>query len=223
MDIFSPKTTHQPIMKTSAFWVLITLLFSACGPSTYLTHTWHSGQPATTQKRIVVLALVNNTNQPLRAGMEQQLAAELKNAGFDAVCACDEYDPRTFDNLTPDQAVARLKNAGAGSVLTVVMLGKSQRQFYIAGDQKNPEHDNRFFGYYKTVAERIYSPGYYVNDTRYFWESNFYNLDSNALLYTARSKSADPVSIEKMGNEYGKMIVKDMIKNQVLGLPAKAF
>lgn len=206
-------------MKSLLTSSLVSLILLSCGPGTYITSSWHGADTVAAPKKIVVLALVNSNNQPLRALMEQHLAAELKMAGYDAVCACEEFNPRSFENMPEDKAIDYLKNAGAGSVLTVVMQGKSQRQFYFAGDQKNAETSNRFFGYYKTVADRLYTPGYYVNETKYYWQTNFYNLGTGMLVYTASSKSADPVSIEKMGNEYGRMIVKDMISNHVLGLP----
>ena len=66
------------------------------------------------------------------------------------------------------------------------------------------------------MRERIYTKGYYVFNTKYFWESNLYDLKSNRLLYSAQSQSFDPVSTESLSHEYGKMIVKDMVKNKVI-------
>jgi hypothetical protein len=66
------------------------------------------------------------------------------------------------------------------------------------------------------MYERIYSEGYYATDTKYFWESNFYDLGSNQLMYSAQSQSFDPASTETLGHEYGQMIVKNMVQKNIL-------
>jgi hypothetical protein len=64
---------------------------------------------------------------------------------------------------------------------------------------------------------RVYSEGYYTEDTKYFWESNFYNLSNGPeLIYSAQSQSFERGSSKSLGREYGQMIMKDMLKNNVL-------
>ena len=61
------------------------------------------------------------------------------------------------------------------------------------------------------MYDRIYTPGYYEVSTRYFWESNLYDLSGKKLLYTVQSESFDPANASTQGHEYGKLIVSDMI------------
>jgi hypothetical protein len=75
---------------------------------------------------------------------------------------------------------------------------------------------NRFWGYSRTMYGRIYTEGYYTEDTKYFWETNLYALDKNELLYSAQSQSFDPASTERMGNEHAMMITRNMLKKDVL-------
>ena len=63
---------------------------------------------------------------------------------------------------------------------------------------------------------RIYSPGYYVTATKYFWESNLYEVESQELVYSIQTQSFDPASIGSLANEYGKMIVGNILKNDIL-------
>lgn len=56
------------------------------------------------------------------------MVGELRNLGYDATCSCDEYNPKTFENMTEEQALAKLKSSGVDAVLTVVLLDKTQER-----------------------------------------------------------------------------------------------
>ena len=57
---------------------------------------------------------------------------------------------------------------------------------------------------------------YYAESTKYFWETNLYNLDDSTLVYSAQSQTFDPTSPQNFGHEYGLMIIKDMVKQGVV-------
>ena len=77
-------------------------------------------------------------------------------------------------------------------------------------------YHRHFWGYYNTMYTRIYSPGYYVEDQRYFWESNLYDISNKELIYSVQTESYNPGSTKQLAHEYGELIVNDMIKNKVL-------
>ena len=70
--------------------------------------------------------------------------------------------------------------------------------------------------YSRTLYGRIYSPGYYTTNTRYFWESNLYDLSDGKLIYSAQSQSFEPSTSERLGKEYGKLIVDDILGKGVV-------
>jgi hypothetical protein len=193
---------------------------SGCGPSSYITSSWKAEnvQPKK-YKKIVVLGLIRESDRSLREKMEQHLVGDLKELGYNAVCSCDEYNPKAFENMSEEQAISKLRNSGVDAVLTIVLLDKTKERYYVPGRvQYSPYYvyHDRFWGYSRTMYGRIYSEGYYTVDTKYFWESNFYDLESNQLLYSAQSQSFDPSSAESMGHEYGQMIVKNMVQKNIM-------
>jgi len=199
--------------------VLLLFLLPGCS-SSRITSSWKADkvQPQAF-KKIIVLGLIREKDRHLRESMEQHLVGDLRNLGYDAICSCDEYNPKTFENMTEDEALAKLKNSGVDAVLTVVLLDKTRERYYVPGRvQYTPYliYYNRFWGYSRTMYGRIYTEGYYTEDTKYFWESNLYALEKNELLYSAQSQSFDPASTESMGDEYGRMLTRDMVKNNVL-------
>jgi hypothetical protein len=55
-----------------------------------------------------------------------------------------------------------------------------------------------------------------VVDTKDFWESNVYDMPTQQLVYSVQTQSFDPGSSESLGHEYGQLIVKDMVKKNIL-------
>lgn len=196
------------------------LLFAGCNTSK-ITSSWKAEniQPGE-YKKILVLGLINEPDRTIREQMEEHIMGDLRDLGYDAVCSCDEFNPRAFENLTEKEALAKLSNSGIDGVLTIVLLDKQKERYYEpARINYSPYgyYHNRFWGYYNTMYGRVYAAGYYVTSTKYFWESNFYNLKNGTeLLYSVQSRSFDPASTGSLSHEYGQMIVKDMVKNNIL-------
>ena len=198
------------------------LLFTglACSSSSRITSSWRSPDKAATSfKKVIVLGLIKESDRTIREEMEQYVAQELRARGQAAACACEIYGPKEFDQLTEKQALEKLKDSGVDAVLTIVLLDKTRERYYIPGHSYYTPYGiyyNRFWGYSRTIYGRIYSPGYYTTDTKYFWESNLYDMETGELLYSAQSQSFDPPSSSSMGKEYGRLIVEDLASKRVI-------
>ena len=202
--------------------LIATLLFVAagCGAGSYITSSWTASniQPQK-YKKIMVLGLIGEPDRSLRENMENHLVGDLKALGYDAVCACNEFNPKAFENMNEKEAITKLHDSGIDAVITIVLLDKTKEKYYVPGRVYYTPfviYHDRFYNYYRTMYERVYREGYYVTDTRYFWESNLYDLKDNTLLYSAQSQSFDPASSETLGHEYGKMIVKNLVAKNIL-------
>jgi hypothetical protein len=199
---------------------IIALFIIACS-STKITSSWKADDfQSKKYKKVLVLGLINDPDRTIRENMEEQLMGDLKELGYDAVCSCDEFGPKAFEKMNEKEALAKLGNSGVDAVLTIVLLDKEKEKYYVPGRVNfSPYsiHQNHFWGYYNTMYGRVYSPAYYQTDTRYFWESNFYDLTHGQdLLYSVQSRSFEPGTTKTLGHEYGQLIVKDMLKNNVL-------
>lgn len=196
------------------------LLLAGCGTTSQITSSWNANDVQQKKyKKIVVLGLIRDADRTTREKMEQHIVGDLKELGYDAVCSCDEYNPKAFEGMSEKQAIDKLRNSGVDAVLTVTLLDKEKEKYYVSGRNNyypGNIYYNHFYGYYRTMYQRVYSEGYYVTNTKYFWESNFYDLESNQLLYSAQSQSFDPASTESLSHEYGQMIIKDMVKRSVI-------
>lgn len=197
------------------------ILFLAAGcTTTRITSSWKA-QNLVPQKynKILVLGLIRETDRSLQENMENHFAEDLKEQGYQAVTSLQEYGPKYFENLDEETAVSKLKNSGIDAVVTIVLLDKEKEKRYVAGYTIYSPYGyyyNRFWGYRGTLYRRIYEPGYYVTDTRYFWESNLYDMNTQKLVFSVQTRSFDPSSSESLGHEYGQLIVSNMVKQNVL-------
>jgi hypothetical protein len=183
--------------------VLFLMVISGCGTSK-ITNIWKA-KDITPQKynKVLVLGLIKDSDRNIQEKMENHFVGDLQELGYNAVSSLKEYGPKAFDKMEEAAAIEKLKNGGVDAVLTIVLLDKEKERQYIPSN-----YGNRFWGYHNDLYMRIYQPGYYVINTKYFWESNLYEMATQKLLYS--------VQTESMGHEYGKMIVKSMVKQKVL-------
>jgi hypothetical protein len=208
---------------TKLIWIGFALFIIAagCTSTSKITSTWKAKnvEPKNYNK-ILVLGLMNVADRTIREKMEEHLAEDLNTLGYNAICACEVFDPKAFNNMTEEAAINKLKNQGIGAVLTVVLLDKQKESKYVPGNIYYSPYGyyyyNRFWGYRSTLYRRIYEPGYYVSDTKYFWESNLYDMASQQLVYSVQTQSFSPDNANILGHEYAKLIVKDIVKNKVL-------
>lgn len=199
--------------------IVLLLITTGCS-SLRITNSWKSGKLAPQKyTKIMVLGLIREVDRTLQMNMENHFVADLKSRGYDAISSLQEYGPRAFDNMDEQAAIARLKNSGVDAVITIVLLDKEKESKYVpARINYSPfgHYQNRFWGYRTVLYSRIYEPGYFVTSTKYFWESNLYEMQDQSLVYSVQTKSFDPADTESMAHEYGQLIVKTMVKENVL-------
>lgn len=207
-------------MKTSIIAGSILLLLLAGCSSSQITNSWVSpGIPAKKYTKVMVIGLFPDNNRDMREKMENHFVSDLIERGINTVSSYQEYGPKSFEALKEEDALAKLQHSGVDAVITIVLLNKEKEKYYVPGRVTYSPYtiyQRRFYGYYTTIYDRIYEPGYYSERTNLFWESNFYDVESKTLLYSVQTKSFDPGSTESLAHEYGKMIVSDMGKKGLL-------
>jgi hypothetical protein len=206
-------------MKSFLFIVYGAMLAVGC-TSTRITHSWKSSTNVPSNfQRILVVGIARQTELPMRDKMEQHLVGDLRDLGYDAVSSLQKFGPKAFRNMTEDAVVEEVQKSGFDAVITIVLLDKAKEKYYVpVRVYYSPYiiYHRRFWGYYVTMYDRVYSPGYYSTNTKYFWESNLYDLSSKELMYSVQTESFDPASTEMLAHEYGKLIVRDMVNNRIL-------
>jgi hypothetical protein len=201
------------------FMVLLVIIVAACSTSK-ITSTWKqpSAQPKYYSK-IMVIGVIKEADRTFREEMENHMVGDLRANGLNAYSSYAEYGPKGFEGMDSAAVYNKLRNDKVDAVVTIVLLDKEREKYYVPGKifySPYGGYQNRFVTYYYNMQSRIAEPGYYQEYTKYFWESNFYDLEGKQLIYSVQTESFDPSSAQTLAHEYGKMIVDNMIKTKFL-------
>jgi hypothetical protein len=207
-------------MKTIYFFLLFSVVIGSGCSTSRITNSWkESNAAAKPYKKILVLGLVGEPDRTFRMKMEEHMAGDLNDLGYNAVSSIQQYGPKAFEGMKEKEAIQQLADQGFDAVVTIVLLNKSKEKYYTPGNiyySPYSSYHMRLWGYYTIMYDRVYSPDYYTEETKYFWESNLYDLDDWKLLYSVQSESFEPESARSLAHEYGLMIVNDMVNQNVL-------
>jgi len=205
-------------IKMIGFFAMIALLASCS--STKITSSWKANNAAISHyDKVLVVGLLPPKYRNAQADMENRMVKELIKNGVNATSAFAEFGPKAFNNKNEEKMLASLRDKGYDAAITITLQDKSSEKYRSPGSvsyQPVAVYRNRFSGYYSTVYGRYYTPGYTTTETNYLWETNMYDLKSDALLYSVQSKSFNPSSTESIGKQYSKNIVKDMEKKGLI-------
>ncbi len=200
--------------------VIALVLFAGCS-STYITSTWKASEvTAKKYNKVMVVGIIREADRTVKQKMEGHLVDDLKALGYNAVSAFNVYGPRAFQDMEESMITSKLANEDVDAVLTIVLLDKEKERYYTPGRviySPYVTYHYRFPGYYRSLYYRIDEPGYYNVSTKYFWESNFYDVKENKLIYSVQTESFDPSSTDNLAHQYGQKIIDVMVKDKVLG------
>lgn len=201
------------------------VLLAACQP-TKITQSWSAKDAGPKMyKKILVLGVLNDNDRELQTKIENHLADDLRALGYMALAANKVFPAGTFAKGDTMKAVNALQNSGFDGILTIVLLDKKKERYYVPGritDYTNSDQYGAFNKYYNRVADRIYSPGYFGEETKYIWENNFYDLSAKRMIYSARSRTFDIASVSTLAHTYGQLMAESLVNKKILIKPLPA-
>ena len=170
----------------------------------------------------MVVGIIKDTGNSLREQMESHLVNDLKSIGYNAVSALNEFGENGLKGLEQEQTYVQLCNKGIDAVITIALLDSKKEKYYVPARVKyysNLYYYNRIWNYNTIQADIMAIKTSYEESTQFLWESIFFDLETLSPVYTVQTKTFDPVSLDAMSHEYGRLIIKDMLKKKML-LPA---
>ncbi len=218
---------------------IILFAFTSCAPPIELTSSW-SNKQAKVKNAPLVMVMVLGKNLTNRQYAEGYIVNELMNRGYNAKAALDVFKPEAqqYDSAS---MVALLKQNNVDMLFTTAVVEVSEKETYVPGTTErvpvgtyatpyNPyysennyyyNNSNDFYGYYNTynyatVYETRETPGYTYIDVTVILESKLFRVESPELLWFGQSKSYTTEPTTKLYETFAKIVVDDMVKNNLL-------
>jgi hypothetical protein len=200
------------------FTICSTLFFSCS--STRINSSWSlPGATAHKYTKVLVIGMTGGKDRELRENIENAVAKELNTYSINSVTASSKYGPRTFQNMSEEEAAKMVRDDGFDGVIILALLDKNQEEYYTPGKVTRTPYAvvrSRWTSNYHVLYNRVYTPGYYSTTTNYELEANFYDATKNELQYSAQATSFNPGSSESLSTDFSKSIIDDMIKKNLI-------
>lgn len=210
-------------MKHLIITFVAAIVLAGCAPGTQITGSWKNpdARTAANINTILVTALTGRTTA--RQAVENDIAAALEERGYKTIKSIDVMPPTFTGNRTPDreELLSRISDSGADAILTVALIDKETETRYVpgsAGYTPFPRfgYYGTFSGYYNTWYPTLYDPGYYEKEKVYFIETNLYDVETEALLWSAQSETYDPSSLPNFAKEFSEVVVSRLERDELL-------
>jgi hypothetical protein len=213
MKVIAKK--NNSIYQSTAFFLLLILFMSSCS-SARLSSSWSlPDATAHNYKKILVIGMTGAKDREIRGSIENAMVKKLSVHGINAQTATSKYGPRTFQNMSDDEATKLVKDDGFDGVIILALLDKNKEDYYTPGYIKHTPYAvvrSRWTSNYRVLYARVYTPGYYTTTTDYELEANFYDANTNELQYSAQISSFNPGSASALSADFSKTVIDDMIK-----------
>jgi len=209
----------------SVLTLCLIIQLSSCSSVTQINGSWK--KPGTTAQKYTKIAVIGISSDVVkRSTIENAIASNLRRAGINAVSGTNIL-PDNFidadhngkvDNKNADALKAKLTEQGVDGIFTVSLEDVKKSTQYVPGTSYYTPYAGfyPFYNYYWSTYENVYSPGYYVQTTNIFMTSNFYNLSSGQLLWSAQSETYDPQSLKDFAQSYAQVVVENFLGDRVV-------
>lgn len=198
--------------KTLYAIILISIFLSTCAPTQKVTSYWVNKEalPKGPYKSIYVFVMTPNESMvPL---IENKLADVFVSRGRRVVLNSELYPPSfsAQKQLSREQLVENIQRTKCDAVFTVALLDTKTVETFNQGVSYAPMnygYYGSYYGYYNYYYPVVYSPGYYSVDKTYYLETNFFDVESDLLLWSIHSQATNPSDIESMIKTYTSTIL----------------
>lgn len=167
-------------------------------------------------ERILIMGLVNQVS--LRNDVEYDMVDAAHKFGLKATNSMAMFPPelgKPFEDA--ERLRLRLQERGFDAIITVAIID-IEAERYVGPEKKYVPlvYYNRFTNYYHRTEVLVYKPGYFSLKTRYFLETNIYELKAGRLVWSGRSTVFDPQDVERFVPRYSKKLFKELQKTGII-------
>jgi hypothetical protein len=209
-------------MKNSPFVLLIiTLFLAACSsPKESTTGVWVNKDKIQGKSFNKIFIVVMTADPEARSTVENDLAAVATSRGHPVVKSIDVITTSLKDPKLPtkDEVVAKVKETTCDAVFVATLLKKEESVGYTPGTSAYSvaPYQTYYPGYYSYWYPSVSTPSYYDHEKTYFMQSNLYDVASEEIMWSVKSKIFSPETLKKFSKQYTSTLVKQLEKEKLV-------
>ncbi len=189
MNIFSQKTTKVALLLASI------VIVSSCA-NTKITQSWIEPDHKKIYNDLFIIGIAQSEQN--RRAYESNFVEELRSRGTEAEASYKLI--KSNQKIDRDTVSKAIKGMDIDAVLVTHLVAVEEETVYRPSMDYMPMYGGGYYGglysYYPHVNTYVQRPGYYTTLETYTLETNLYDVESEELIWSARSHSFAPESIK---------------------------
>lgn len=200
--------------------VLFTVLFlavflSAC-TNTKLSQVWVDPDQHKTYHHLLIIGIADSEQH--RRAYESYFVQELEAKGIQARASYKLIKSgEKIDRDTVARAIAGLDIDG---VLVTHLVAVDKETIYRPSMDYMPAYGAGYYGglysYYPHVNTYVHRPGYYTTHETVTLETNLYDVESEELVWSARSRTFSPESVDEIIIDLTRLVIRDLADKKLI-------
>ncbi|MCA1761521.1 MAG: hypothetical protein ABR574_04905 [Cryomorphaceae bacterium] len=196
----------------------LAIIIASCS-STRISGSWKNGDIGDKKYgKIMITALT--ANAVVKANVEESMAERLVSRGVNAKGAGGVFNPKMeINDEMKHQVASELKSEGFEGLLTFALISEEEKTTHVPGTTYTPyasAYYGNYWGYYGYYAPQVYSSGYYTTSKVYLVEAVMYDVETEKMVWAARSETTDPSSLDKFASDFTSTIAYQLQKDEML-------
>ena len=203
MILFKQKIGKSILLVSTIF-----LLFSCA--NTKITQSW--AEPDNKKSYNDFLMIGIGESQQTRRAYESYFVEELIANGTEAVASYKLI--KSSEKIERDTVLKAIEGLEIDGVIITHMVAVDEETVYRSGASHSYAryggYGRSMYGYYPHVNSYVSSPGYYTTHETYTLETSLYDVVTEELVWTARSHTFSPESVDEVIVDLTKLLIKDL-------------
>jgi len=203
------------ILRKAALLCMTTIVLSSCA-NTKISSSWSEPDNKNTYKDLLIIGIAESEQN--RRAYESYFVEELSSQGIESVASYKLI--KSNEKIERDVVAKAIKGLDIDGVIVTHLVAVDEETIYrpttgygyggYGGIGYGTGYYGGMYSYYPHVNSYVNNPGYYTTHETYTLETNLYDVESEELVWTARTRSFSPESVSEVIVDLTKLLIKDL-------------
>ncbi len=210
---------------TSGMSLCLLFLTACSGSNTKLSQTWSDPDFSTSYNDIMIVGITQS--EQLRRAYETYFADQVHDRGMESLPSYKLINHKYSQDITQDKnsfrniVAAAIKGSDIDAVLITHVVSIEDEEVYQPSPGIRPAYYTNayygnMYGYHGYVTSYVSQPGYFKNKLTYVLETSMYDVKTEELVWTTRSRTFAPESMDVAIKELTGQIIDDLVSRKII-------
>lgn len=199
---------NQQFNKIVIVAAVVFSLFSCS--STKISQSWVEPDLKKSYNDILIIGIAESEQN--RRAYETHFVAQLKSKNIEAIASYKVI--KNHQKIDRETVVKAVKGMTIDGVIVTHLTAVDEETIYRPSMDYLPTYGGGYYSglysYYPHVSTYVQQPGYYTTNKTYVLETNLYDVESEELIWSARTRTFSPESVKEVIVDLTKLLIKDL-------------